>query len=832
MKKIISLIVLVTFAFSMVIPPSFAQPLTAVGLMPMPGTPVVLSPVFAPAHLKGMVIDPNNPFKFDFIIHRGDEELSPDQKQMEYAKLIKYFLAALAVPDTDQWVNLSPYEKNRIIPDSFGKTEMGRDLLAQDYLLKQISATLVNPDGELGKQFWSKVYDQASKQFKTSDIPTDIFNKIWITPDKAVLYEKGDTVYVVENHLKVILEEDYFAEKENHLSSPVSPLSSLIKKILLPAIEKEVNEGKNFAPLRQVYSGMLLATWYKIALKESILGKVYANQGKVKGVDQDPKKNQEIYNQYVESFKKGVFNMIKEEYDPQNQQIIPRKYFSGGTESYARLASQGATHGYSAGTGFERQKNNPATEEHVVQGDGAMLDHATGNFINLPGPTKKLPVSSAVFSDEQIPQESQSRYGRPLTLIGYANSLPGLEISSNAIPIKVDFKNEPGLELPINISDSAMINSAKNKLTPDPIILNFWLENTEKKLNEGQYTRGLWAELDDLKIDQEKFKALKEFYEMAKKFTIGDKFSVLLTSKPITGTNKRINKIVEIICQWADDTTERFRNDHLARYNFTRQFIALVGNPDDIINVTPTPFQRFTNMFRSYLTKTTQTLMLHGAFLTLYVNSNEFFKIRPTDARPNNQPTPVVTLKELDRAMLLGIYEPFGPGYSINIETKSNINYVTITVPDEGDQKGFTAQGPVDFNDPQITKLLQELIGTLHLLSDGHVAIAVTPDEDYSEYTTWAIKEGNNILRQLGKILQNSQASRPTVQPTDNAALTKTPYGGIDMARSNLNLQIKRDGNGVPLPMSQQNLDSIKIEGLVPVILEIRPAAGVPLFKP
>ena len=52
--------------------------------------------------------------------------------------------------------------------------------------------------------------------------------------------------------------------------------------------------------------------------------------------------------------------------------------------------------------------------------------------------------------------------------------------------------------------------------------------------------------------------------------------------------------------------------------------------------------------------------------------------------------------------------------------------------------------------------------------------------------------------------------------------------GGIDFARSNLDMQIKRDGKGVPLPVSQQNLDSIRIDGLVPVILGIRSASGVP----
>jgi hypothetical protein len=52
--------------------------------------------------------------------------------------------------------------------------------------------------------------------------------------------------------------------------------------------------------------------------------------------------------------------------------------------------------------------------------------------------------------------------------------------------------------------------------------------------------------------------------------------------------------------------------------------------------------------------------------------------------------------------------------------------------------------------------------------------------------------------------------------------------GGIDLARSSLDMQIKRDGAGVPLPVSQQNLDNIRINGLIPVILDIRPASSVP----
>lgn len=51
------------------------------------------------------------------------------------------------------------------------------------------------------------------------------------------------------------------------------------------------------------------------------------------------------------------------------------------------------------------------------------------------------------------------------------------------------------------------------------------------------------------------------------------------------------------------------------------------------------------------------------------------------------------------------------------------------------------------------------------------------------------------------------------------------PLGGIDLNAANLNLQIKRDGRGVPLPLAQQDMTQLNnLEGLEPVILKIQPA--------
>ena len=353
-RKAISLAVLTAFFMTSVKSPAYAQVLTPlVPQLPKPGVMVHLSPEFTPAHLMGITIHPENSLQFDFLIFKGDTPLGDEQKKDEYKKLVKYFLASLTIPDEDQWVNLSPYEKNRIIKDDFGTTEMGRDLLSQDYLLKQITSSMIYPEGGLGKKFWDTVYQRAWTEYHTTNIPVSTFNKVWIVPDQALVYERGNSAYILQRHLKVMLEEDYLSlEKHAAISTPASSPdqanndthalgSQVIREIIIPELEKEVNEGKNFASLRKMYSGMVLATWYKKALRQSLLGKIYADRAKVKGVDQDPRANEQIYQQYLKAFKKGVFNYIKDDVDKYTNEAIPRKYFSGGFQRSEFVAERG-----------------------------------------------------------------------------------------------------------------------------------------------------------------------------------------------------------------------------------------------------------------------------------------------------------------------------------------------------------------------------------------------------------------------------------------------------------------------------------------------------------
>ena len=204
--------ILTVFLTNTCLPLSCAQAITS----PLENM-VSLSPAFHPPILTGVKVYTKDPFRFDFILDQG----STPKVEAVATRLIKYFLAALTIPEKDLWVNLSPYEKNRIVPEAFGQTEMGRDLLAQDYLLKQITASLMHPEVGLGKKFWDEIYKQAQAKFGTTDIPVDTFNKVWIVPARAKVYEKprpaGNNrpeeavAYVAESRLKVMLESDYVA---------------------------------------------------------------------------------------------------------------------------------------------------------------------------------------------------------------------------------------------------------------------------------------------------------------------------------------------------------------------------------------------------------------------------------------------------------------------------------------------------------------------------------------------------------------------------------------------------------------------------------------------
>lgn len=327
----------------------------ALDALPQPGTMVASSAAYTPAMLRGIALNPEDPFQFDFIVDPGDDQLNGDALRAEADRMIRYFMASVTVPEEQMWVNLSPYEETRIIADGLSQTALGRDLLAQDYILKQLTATLMYPEEELGKEFWQRIYAKAQARYGTTDIPVNTFHKVWIVPERANVFVRDNTVFVVDNYLKVMLEEDYLALETNQgrTDHGVGEIDAgrgeelsreakeVIREVLIPEIEREVNAGRNFANLRQIFNAMILATWFKQNLRESVFARSYANRNVTDGIRlEDREVKERIYRMYVEAFEQGVYSYIKEEYDETTHEMVPRKYFSGGIRGTARVGQR------------------------------------------------------------------------------------------------------------------------------------------------------------------------------------------------------------------------------------------------------------------------------------------------------------------------------------------------------------------------------------------------------------------------------------------------------------------------------------------------------------
>jgi len=303
---------------------------------------------FSQVTLQGIRLDPTDPFVFEFLF---DAKGTITQK--EFSQQVEYFLAALTLPEKELWVNLSPYEPQRICTDQLAQTELGKNMLSQDYSLKQLAAGLTYPETAAGKKYWDEINGavpagrqvgaRSPRPGRGNPAPTTNFNRIWITTDKAIVYEHANTAVIKEASLKVMMEEDFIAAQQSVIASaakqsqkiaavanslPRNDTNNAFRRHILPLLQNEIDAGNNFAQLRQIYHAFILASWFKKKLKDSIY-KYYINQKKIAGIDiEDKNVKEKVYNQYLEAFKKGAYDYIKTEQN--NFKRTRRHYFSGG----------------------------------------------------------------------------------------------------------------------------------------------------------------------------------------------------------------------------------------------------------------------------------------------------------------------------------------------------------------------------------------------------------------------------------------------------------------------------------------------------------------------
>ncbi|MEI6438222.1 MAG: hypothetical protein WCO69_05690 [Candidatus Omnitrophota bacterium] len=332
-KKFISAIL----SFLLLLPQTLPAAAAELSWLPAPGVMVAPGAALRPPVLRGIRVNMKDPFRFQFLVEEGQQAFTDEEADRN----LKYFFTALTVPEKEVWVNLSPLESGRIVPDVLADTAMGRDLLGQDYLLKQLSSSMLFPEQGIGKEFWQRVYARAAKEFGTTDIPLDVVSRVWITPGDIDVQERGGTAVIARATLQVMTEDDYLSrEGKGSVVAPEKQLMTRVfREVVVPELEREVNSSEHFTAVRQVYNALILAAWYKRRFSDGTLSKEYVDRGKTAGISTgDKTMRAAIYERYLEAYKKGVFNFIREEADVSGD-VLPRKYFSGGVDIGEQMAS-------------------------------------------------------------------------------------------------------------------------------------------------------------------------------------------------------------------------------------------------------------------------------------------------------------------------------------------------------------------------------------------------------------------------------------------------------------------------------------------------------------
>ena len=254
------------------------------------------------------------------------------------------FFVGLAVQEYDFWVNLNPNEPDRIIEEELGKTDVGRILLEADFQLKKDAAIFTNPKtSEVGREYWDSIYEKAREATPIGlDIQIPIKTRLWIVPDKTLVHEDENGIYLDDCTLKVCLESEYL-QKDGGLSPPIvlkPPFwveevneysEELMKELILPKLNHEVSYGDEYADLRTVYHSLILAQGYKD--KYGYYNSTFydlIDTSNVTGLESKQDWNATaLWEEYVHSVEEGEYNFW--EYS-EGTWGVKRYYFSGGVD--------------------------------------------------------------------------------------------------------------------------------------------------------------------------------------------------------------------------------------------------------------------------------------------------------------------------------------------------------------------------------------------------------------------------------------------------------------------------------------------------------------------
>ncbi|MCM8797072.1 MAG: hypothetical protein NC923_04255, partial [Candidatus Omnitrophica bacterium] len=189
-----------------------------------------------------------------------------------------------------------------------------------------------------GAEYWDKLYKKAAELFGTENVTIPTLTRPWIVPDEVIISETPSSAYIHKATLKVMLEQDYLKNnavynfKDERLKQLNGYSSQIIRELIIPKLNQQINTSKKYASLRQVYYSLILSQWFKarFAYKQNPYSYLIESRS-LSGLTSDiPYSKNTYFKAYQQSFKNGEYNYKAPVYTPFGQSI--RSYFSGGAD--------------------------------------------------------------------------------------------------------------------------------------------------------------------------------------------------------------------------------------------------------------------------------------------------------------------------------------------------------------------------------------------------------------------------------------------------------------------------------------------------------------------
>lgn len=296
--------------------------------------------------VRGIEFPLDNPLQIGFTLFT-DERFptpAPDEVLELQGRLGRYLNTFLVLDGEHVHVNLSPTEPYCGLPTLLRNTELGRDLLAQDVVLKHYTALQLHPSTTHGKAFWDRV--------ETLAPGTNSFEscfRVWIVPGSVSVHEKSvdgrGYVTVEKLGLEVLCDEDYETLRQYrdlHCSQPPSLRKTqdgalaAFRELILPDVQRAVAASPSFGVLRQMYSVLVMAKW----IMQTEFGEALRRAGFVGS--NDPVKYglntvadadlESMKESYLAMFADGVWQQTFMQFDSNTRSVNKRLYVAGAIE--------------------------------------------------------------------------------------------------------------------------------------------------------------------------------------------------------------------------------------------------------------------------------------------------------------------------------------------------------------------------------------------------------------------------------------------------------------------------------------------------------------------